>query len=154
MKKNTQRKLIIGTLVILAIAALVTMKYLGDWSLPSVDEAKTFVPLNFSIMGMAGAAIYGIVPAILINWFCKIIGNSLAFVIGRVFGDKVLQLFPEDKQKKYCDLMSSEKSLLFFFVLSSVPYAPSDFVPYFLGASKVAFKEFLLVTFHRLYLPI
>jgi len=108
--------------------------------------AVFIVPLNFSLIAIAGGFVYGTFAAFLINWFCKVVGNSVAFWIGQKYGQKILKKYFKKKTvQKYNEMVNSEGIILFFFALCFVPFTPSDTIAYFLGSSKMKYRTFLFV---------
>ena len=105
--------------------------------------AVFIIPLNFSFTGIAGTFVFGFWIGLLTNWICKIIGSVIAFKIGRKFGPKIYPLFKKEKVEFFQHLMDNEKVVMVYFILSSIPFTPSDFFSYFLGCSDMKFKHFL-----------
>lgn len=101
------------------------------------------VPLNFSLIGLAAGFVYGTWIAFLSNWFCKILGNLIGFFLGRKFGPRVLSYFTLKQQEKFHQIVKSEASLMIYFVMSLLPFTPSDALSYFLGATKIKKRVFI-----------
>ncbi|MBT4384727.1 TVP38/TMEM64 family protein [Candidatus Peregrinibacteria bacterium] len=164
MKKN----LLIATFLIGSIAFLFVLNYILNAAMPSQEAVQSFfenygvwgylfyvlfgisavvvVPLNFSLTGIAGAFVYGFWVGVFTNWICKIIGTLIAFSLGRYFGSKLFPLFNKEKVAYFKKLMESEKAIIIFFLLSSIPFTPSDAMAYFLGCSPMKKITFIFIT--------
>ncbi len=170
-KKTDQniRNWILGLSLVVVLAALCLLFALGNFNLPTQAELQSYiqnwgiwgylfylcfgvtavviVPINFSLTGMAAAYIFGFTTALFSNWGIKIVGNFIAFLIGRYFGEKVFKLIKPSTRERYKRIAHSEEAVIAYFVLSFIPFAPSDFLPYFLGSSQMKKRVFLLVAF-------
>ena len=108
--------------------------------------AVFIVPLNFSLTGIIGTYVYGFWVGLITNWICKIIGTTIAFNIGKKLGPKIYPLFNKEKVAYFRDLMDNEKVVMIYFLLSSLPFTPSDAMAYFLGCSPMKNRVFIPIT--------
>jgi len=105
------------------------------------------LPLNYTIVGIAGGFVYGTVPAFIMLWIARVLGNFINFFLGRRYGRKILRIFvAEENMQKYDQLLGSEKAVLLYFVLCFIPSFPGDYGAYFLGFSKLRKCIFIPVT--------
>ena len=105
------------------------------------------LPLNYTVVGLAGGFVYGTFPAFIMLWVARVIGNGINFYLGHRYGRKILQVFvAEENVHKYDRLLASEKAILLYFVLCFLPGFPGDYAAYFLGFSKVKALVFVPVT--------
>lgn len=157
------------SLGILTLVAIVILASLSVERLPTQEEARlllaswgawgyvvyvvyglvatVIVPVNFSIAGIAGGYVYGLTTAFLINWVIRTIGNFISFLLGRYFSKHVFKYFPQSTQDKYMAIAQSEMAVVTYFILSLFPFTPSDFIPYFLGVTKMKKRVFLMIDF-------
>lgn len=160
---SRRTKIVLVTLFALLI--LVLSKRMFDVALPSRESIQAFymaygiwgylfylcfgtiavfiIPINFSLIGMAGGFVYGPWVAFLSNWACKIIGNLIGFYLGRHFGPRVLRYFSKAQQEKFTRILHSEMSLRIYMTLSFLPFTPSDAMSYFLGATPIKLRTFI-----------
>ncbi|MFA6024114.1 MAG: VTT domain-containing protein [Candidatus Gracilibacteria bacterium] len=105
------------------------------------------VPLNSTLVGLAGGFVYGTLPAFLLTWVARIVATEINFFLGRRFGRNILKIFVEEEElHKYDELIESEKAVLFYFVLCSIPLLPGDYAAYFMGFSKLKKRVFVPVS--------
>jgi uncharacterized membrane protein YdjX (TVP38/TMEM64 family) len=164
MKKN----ILIATFLIGSIAFLFGLNYFLSAAMPSQEAVQSLfenygiwgylfyvffgisaviiIPLNFSLTGIAGSFVYGFWVGVFTNWFCKIIGTTIAFLFGKYFGSKLFPYFKKENVTYFKKLMESEKAIIIFFLLSSIPFTPSDAMAYFLGCSPMKKLTFILIT--------
>lgn len=169
MNEASQKTRIIVAAAILLILAVGAFQILAGIQLPSqvqVQEminawgvwgylfyilfgvtAVVIVPINFSLIGMAAAYVYGFWTAFLTNWGIKVIGNFLAFLIGRYFGDIAFKYMSNKTRETYQNIAQSEGAVIAYFVMSFIPFAPSDFLPFFLGSSDMQKRIFVIISF-------
>ena len=104
------------------------------------------LPIPAQITIIAGVLIFGALQAFIISSVAVILGSLICFLIGRVFGNKVLYLlFEKTQANHYRDLLSKRGRILLpiFFLL---PIFPDDLLCFASGATSMTFKCFLLIT--------
>jgi uncharacterized membrane protein YdjX (TVP38/TMEM64 family) len=161
------RRIKILLVALFALLVLILSKRMFDVALPSRESIQAFymaygiwgylfylcfgiiavfiVPINFSLIGMAGGFVYGPWIAFFTNWAAKIIGNLIGFYLGRHFGPRVLRYFSKAQQEKFTRILHSEMSLRIYMTLSFLPFTPSDAMSYFLGATPIKLRTFIPV---------
>lgn len=92
--------------------------------------------------GYAFGAIWGTVLCIL----GITIGSLIVFLLVRVFGVKLLEVFFTYEKIKSLKFLQNEKKLaLITFFLFFLPGTPKDLLTYFVGLTKINFKGFLFI---------
>lgn len=164
-KKRHNKLLLIVLLSVLAF--LFILDPILDWLLPEREviqawmERKGFIgwlgyflfaitsefftPLTFSIPAIAGGFVYGFWLGSLSNIAAKIIGSIIAFYLGKYLGHKILPLFGRKINKEYKKIVKSNAIVYSYALVSVLPFSPGDVMTYFIGASDMKFKTFLII---------
>lgn len=75
------------------------------------------------------------------------LGSSIAFLLARHLGMKVIDLFfSREKIDSIKFLQNSKRLDLIVFICFLIPSAPKDLLTYFCGITKIPFAKFMLIT--------
>ena len=87
---------------------------------------------------MATGYIYGLGVSIVFSIVGAVIGETVAFIIGRVLGyDGLRIIMPKGMIDKYVDRLGAKKSLRIVFILYLLPGFPKDLINYVAGISNL-----------------
>ena len=110
------------------------------------------LPIPASIIAIAGAVIYG---PLLASIYCSIgvlLGSYLSYIIGKVFGFRIIcWIVGLDNAKKYTKVLN-ENSIMFLAVAFLLPMFPDDILCLIAGITNINFSSFFIVT--TLFRPI
>lgn len=94
---------------------------------------------------MATGYIYGLGVSIVFSIVGAVIGETVAFIIGRVLGyDGLRIIMPKGMIDKYVDRLGAKKSLRIVFILYLLPGFPKDLINYVAGISNLRLNVFLI----------
>lgn len=172
VKKTLPKVLAVIKLLVLAGIILGIPSYMyvyhKDWltMLKDVDEFKEVVRHSFNgplvvlsaqiiqiiiafIPGqgiqMATGYIYGLGVSIVFSVVGAVIGETIAFAIGRALGyDGLRIIVPGGMIDKYVDRLGAKKSLRIVFILYLLPGFPKDLINYVAGISNLRLSAFLI----------
>lgn len=168
---NTKKKILRSVIVILGIAAVVTMAYFvlvwtGGWEyINSVEKIRqlilsmgfwgrfvfvvlqflqvTFLPIPSTISTLAGVLIYGPLQTALLSLAGIVLGSVFAFWLGRVFGRKlVVFMVGEETCEKWTKFLSEAKYS--FFIMMLLPIFPDDILCMVAGLTDMSWTFFVL----------
>jgi uncharacterized membrane protein YdjX (TVP38/TMEM64 family) len=89
---------------------------------------------------------YGVFGGMIICIFGVVIGNSIAFYIGKRYGNKLVDnIINEDKRNKLKFLEKSKHSDIIEFLLYVIPGLPNDIIPYIYARTNISFKRFITI---------
>jgi uncharacterized membrane protein YdjX (TVP38/TMEM64 family) len=93
-------------------------------------------PLSHYVVGLAGGYLFGPWYGALYNWIGRVIGATIAFILARKFGRKIIERFvKKENLKKYDRLF--EKGSFFLFLMYFLPLFPDDELSYLAGFSSM-----------------
>ena len=166
----SKKKKIIRTLfVIAAFGAVVLFSYLtliwtGVWEdINSVEKIKkfilkmgfwgrfafvmiqflqvTFLPLPSAVTTLAGSLIFGPLQASLLSLSGILFGSAFAFLLGRIFGKKLIVFMAgEESYKKWTKVMTDAKYS--YFVMMIMPIFPDDILCLIAGTTDMSWAFF------------
>jgi len=119
----------------------------GIWSPLAVISLQLlqiiFAPLPGNIMSFAAGYALGFWPTILYLMLGVLGGATVAFLIARLFGRRILQLFvPPDALRRF-DQQVIQRGTFFLFLLLLVPNPLGDWIYYLAGITAIPFPLFL-----------
>lgn len=89
---------------------------------------------------------YGIFGGMVICIAGVVIGNTIAFFIGRKYGNKLISIiFDERKLKKLSFLENSKHPSIIQFLLYVIPGLPNNIIPYVYARTNISAKRFIAV---------
>ncbi len=167
---EAKKKTIIRTTLVIAIFVLVIVfSYLiliwtGVWEdINSVDKIKnfilrmgfwgrftfvllqflqvTFLPIPSAVTTLAGAIIFGPLQASLLSLSGILFGSTFAFLLGRVFGKKLIVFMAgQESAKKWTKILTDARYS--FFVMMIMPIFPDDILCLIAGATDMSWTFF------------
>lgn len=103
----------------------------------------TFIPLPSTVTIIAGTLIYGPLQASLLSLAGILLGSMLAFLLGKVFGRKLVVFMVGEKTcKKWVDFLTNAKYSLFIMML--LPILPDDVLCLVAGLTNMSWTFFTL----------
>ena len=101
----------------------------------------TFIPLPSTVTIIAGTLVYGPLQASLLSLAGILIGSMLAFLLGKVFGKKLVVFMVGEKTcKKWADFLSNAKYS--FFIMMLLPIFPDDVLCLVAGLTNMSWTFF------------
>ena len=89
---------------------------------------------------------YGVFGGMLICIGGVVIGNAIAFYIGRRFGNKLINVLINKKiRNKLKFLETSDHSAIIEFLLYVIPGVPNNIIPYVYAQTSVSLKKFISI---------
>jgi len=105
-----------------------------------------FLPIPASIICIVGSLIFGPVLGALYCSLGVLIGSFVSFLIGRIFGYKLVTwIVGVDNTNKYSEIIRT-KGIFFLGLAFLLPMFPDDILCFIAGITKLSFKKFLLIT--------
>jgi len=101
-----------------------------------------------SILSISGGILFGTFKGTLYALVGAIIGGTLAFLVARYFGQKLVDRILE-KRFKNLDKQShklKEKGFISVLILRLLPFIPFNIVNFSLGITKIKFRDYFLAT--------
>lgn len=103
-----------------------------------------FLPLPAAVTVLIGVAIYGPTVSFLLSTVGTILGSLTTFVMGKVFGKRlVIWMIGEDKTEKYAELLN-EKGRFAFVMMMLFPGFPDDMLCLVAGVTAMSYKFFII----------
>ncbi|MEG1981508.1 MAG: VTT domain-containing protein [Clostridia bacterium] len=91
---------------------------------------------------------YGVWLGSLICIIGMVVGTTLAFIIARKFGNKLVNMIIGDKKRKYLEFLDDKhKTTIALFFLFLLPIFPSPLVPYLAARSNISVRRFATTVF-------
>lgn len=157
---------IIGSAIILAIYIVLDLTGVLD-KITSFEVLKQFVldtkqwgiivfllltvfqvvvlPIPSMVTVLIGVAIYGALPAFILSTIGTIAGSLIAFMLGKIFGKKLVAwMVGKEKTEKYAELLN-EKGRFAFILMMLFPCFPDDMLCLVAGISSMSYKYFITV---------
>lgn len=102
------------------------------------------LPLPAFLFIIAGVAIYGPLIAFIINYISFVVGSIICFLVGKVFGQRVIcWCIGKENTKKYKSLLGNKGKVLFI-IMQILPFFPDDILCMVAGLTSMSFKFFLI----------
>lgn len=103
----------------------------------------TFVPIPSTILTIAGSIIYGPFQGGLLSLSGILLGSVVAFMLGRVFGRKLVSfMVGKDTCEKWVKFLSKAKYAFFFMML--LPMFPDDILCLVAGVTDMSWQFFVV----------
>lgn len=104
-----------------------------------------FLPIPGALTAFIGSALYGPTFGFIYITVGTIIGSILCFMLGKVFGKKlIIWMVGEQKTKKYADMLN-EKGKFVFIIMMLFPFFPDDILCLVAGITSMSYKYFITV---------
>ena len=125
-------------------SALFFCLWLGIVGMPIPDEMIVMSGGFVSSLGILKA-----IPAFLLTYLGVVSGLSLGYILGRIFGAKVIDKLIEKKKAKY--LVKSQEMINRYghYALATSYFIPAvrHIVPYLVGMNRMSFKTYALYSY-------
>lgn len=125
-------------------SALFFCLWLGIVGMPIPDEMIVMSGGFVSSLGILKA-----IPAFLLTYLGVVSGLSLGYILGRIFGAKVIDKLMEKKKAKY--LVKSQEMINRYghYALATSYFIPAvrHIVPYLVGMNRMSFKTYALYSY-------
>lgn len=103
------------------------------------------LPIPALILHIAGATVFGPWLAFLLAFLSVFIGSVIAFLIGRVFGKKVvIWCVGKEITEKYRKLLNKNGKIAFI-LMQLLPFFPDDVLCFVAGISTMTWKFFIAI---------
>ena len=118
--------------------------YMGMVILQVISAVIPAGPFEF-----AAGFLFGVVRGTLLCDAAMLIGSSIAFFLSRHFGMRIAVLFGGGREIAQLQKLfqSGKRQVLYVFLFTVIPALPKDFLPYFLGMTRMKFPVFALIMF-------
>ena len=104
-----------------------------------------FLPLPAAVTAFIGSKLYGPTWAFIYITAGTIAGSLIAFMLGKVFGKKlVIWMIGKEKTEKYAELLN-RKGRFLFIVMMLLPFFPDDMLCLVAGITAMSYGYFMLV---------
>lgn len=100
-------------------------------------------PIPSNITALAGAILFGTIPAFLLTWAAVILGSLIVFSLARALGQNVVGRFVGRKMSaRYLDVIRRKRDT-FLFLAFLFPFFPDDILCILAGLTEISWKRFL-----------
>ena len=105
----------------------------------------TLVPIPSTITVIAGVIAFGIGGSILYSTIGLLIGSMFAFMLGRVFGMKIVRItIGEGMYNKYQNIVKGKDVMMLFFMFL-LPLFPDDLLCIVAGLTSMSYLQFFIM---------
>lgn len=102
-------------------------------------------PIPSNITALAGAILFGTIPAFLITWAAVVLGSLAVFFLARALGQSFVSRFVSRKlSAKYLDIIRRKRDT-FLFLAFLFPFFPDDLLCILAGLTDLSWRRFLLL---------
>lgn len=102
-------------------------------------------PIPSNITALAGALLFGTVPAFLLTWAAVTLGSLIVFSLARALGQDVVGRFVGRKMSaRYLDVIRRKRDT-FLFLAFLFPFFPDDILCILAGLTEISWKRFLFL---------
>lgn len=109
-----------------------------------------FAPVPGNVVTVSSGILFGFVRGVLVTWVSVIIGGSIAMVIARSFGRKMLEYLLDEKAQRF-EATITRKGLPFILLLSVFPNPIGDGLFYLAGLTTIRLRILIpIIAFGRL----
>ena len=116
---------------------------LAFWGIQLVSVVVAPIPSN--ITALAGAILFGAIPAFLLTWSAVTLGSVIVFFLARVLGqDFALRFVGQRLSAKYLDLIRRQRDT-FLFLAFLFPFFPDDLLRILAGLPDLCWRRCLLL---------
>ena len=100
-------------------------------------------PIPSNVTSLAGAALFGMIPAFLLTYGAVAAGSALVFWLARLLGQPFVERFVSRKDmEKYMKLVERKQDV-FFAMAFLLPGFPDDILCFLAGLTQMRFRRFL-----------
>ena len=167
MKKHTWALTLLATLLLLALGGILLWRTGFFRAAASLDGLQAYIqafspyshlvffllllfsvviaPIPSNITALAGALLFGALPAFLLTWGAVVLGSVIVFLLARVLGHKFVHQFVSEKVSgKYLDVIQRKRDV-FLFLAFLFPFFPDDLLCILAGLTDLSLKRFLIL---------
>lgn len=102
-------------------------------------------PIPSNLTALAGAVLFGTIPAFLLTWAAVILGSLVVFFLARALGQERVGRFVGRKlSARYLDIIRRKRDS-FLFMAFLFPFFPDDILCILAGLTEINWKRFLLL---------
>ncbi len=102
-------------------------------------------PIPSNITALAGAILFGTIPAFLLTWSAVILGSLIVFFLARALGQDWVSRFVGRKlSSRYLDVIRRKRDA-FLFMAFLFPFFPDDILCILAGLTDISWKRFLML---------
>ena len=102
-------------------------------------------PIPSNVTSLAGAALFGVLPALLLTYGAVSLGSALVFQLARQLGRPFVQRFVSRRDMDKYMAVIERKQDSFFTVAFLLPGFPDDILCFLAGLTDMTFRRFLLL---------
>jgi len=109
-----------------------------------------FAPVPGQVLTVSSGILFGFLKGIIITWVSIIIGGSVAMIISRILGKKILYYLLDENAKKF-EATITKRGIAFILFLAIFPNPIGDGIFYLAGITDVPLKILIpMITLGRL----
>lgn len=102
-------------------------------------------PIPSNITALAGAILFGTIPAFLLTWSAVVLGSLVVFFLARALGQDWVGRFVGRKlSARYLDVIRRKRDA-FLFMAFLFPFFPDDILCILAGLTEISWKRFLML---------
>lgn len=102
-------------------------------------------PIPSNITALAGAILFGTLPAFLLTWAAVVSGSLIVFLLARALGQSFVNRFVSRKlSARYLDVIRRKRDS-FLFLAFLFPFFPDDLLCILAGLTDLSWRRFLLL---------
>ena len=102
-------------------------------------------PIPSNITALAGAILFGTIPAFLLTWSAVVLGSLIVFFLARGLGQDMVSRFVGRKlSSRYLDVIRRKRDA-FLFMAFLFPFFPDDILCILAGLTEISWKRFLML---------
>ncbi len=104
-----------------------------------------FLPIPAILLYLVGISLYGPFTAFVLSYISTIIGSTINFFLGKLFGKKVITwCIGEEQTIRYRKLLNTKGTALFI-IMQILPFFPDDILCMIIGMSTMRFFTFFVI---------
>lgn len=102
-------------------------------------------PIPSNVTSLAGAALFGTLPAFLLTYAAVLLGSAVVFQLARMLGRPFVERFvSRGNMEKYMGLIQRKQDI-FFIMAFLLPGFPDDILCFLAGLTQLPFRRFLFM---------
>ena len=161
MKKHTWALTLLATLLLLALGGILLWRTGFFWAAASLDGLQAYIqafspyshlvffllqlfsvviaPIPSNITAMAGALLFGAVPAFLLTWAAVVLGSAIVFQLARRLGRSFADRFVSRAlSERYLEVIRRKRDV-FLAMAFLFPFFPDDILCILAGLTDIPF---------------
>ncbi|WP_417094299.1 TVP38/TMEM64 family protein [Intestinimonas timonensis] len=102
-------------------------------------------PIPSNLTALAGALLFGTLPAFLLTWAAVVVGSALVFQLARCLGQAFVDRFVSQAlSDRYLDIIRRKRDV-FLAMAFLFPFVPDDILCILAGLTEISFPRFLVM---------